>query len=123
MLKKIVATCILSLAATTTVYASEAHNRSEPFEAHSSVYSWLLDLLKDFDFIDHREHTFLIVSPTTKPIAAPEIDPASALSGLTLLAGGLAVIRSRRNARRNNDRVCSADGTNGIPRAEGPAAK
>lgn len=30
------------------------------------------------------------------PVAAPEIDPASALSGLTLLAGGLLVIRGRR---------------------------
>jgi LPXTG-motif cell wall-anchored protein len=28
--------------------------------------------------------------------AAPEIDPAGLLSGLTLLAGGLAVIRGRR---------------------------
>jgi hypothetical protein len=28
--------------------------------------------------------------------AAPEIDPASAISALTLLAGGLAVIRGRR---------------------------
>jgi hypothetical protein len=27
---------------------------------------------------------------------APEIDPASALAGLTLLAGGLAVLRGRR---------------------------
>lgn len=29
-------------------------------------------------------------------ISAPEIDPASSLSGLTLLAGGLAVLRGRR---------------------------
>jgi hypothetical protein len=29
-------------------------------------------------------------------LAAPEIDPASAISALTLLAGGLAVIRGRR---------------------------
>jgi hypothetical protein len=29
-------------------------------------------------------------------VAAPEIDPASALSGLTLLIGGIAVIRGRR---------------------------
>jgi hypothetical protein len=31
------------------------------------------------------------------PAAAPEIDPASALSGLSLLAGGLAVLRARRS--------------------------
>jgi hypothetical protein len=29
-------------------------------------------------------------------VAAPEIDPASALSGLTLLVGGIAVIRGRK---------------------------
>jgi hypothetical protein len=29
-------------------------------------------------------------------VKAPEIDPASTLAGLTLLAGGLAVIRGRR---------------------------
>lgn len=28
-------------------------------------------------------------------VAAPEIDPASAMSGLTLLVGGLAVLRGR----------------------------
>jgi hypothetical protein len=30
-------------------------------------------------------------------ISAPEIDPASALSGLTMLLGGLAVVRGRRS--------------------------
>jgi LPXTG-motif cell wall-anchored protein len=30
---------------------------------------------------------------------APEIDPASALAGLTLLVGGLAVIRGRRKEK------------------------
>jgi len=29
-------------------------------------------------------------------VRAPEIDPASAMSGLTLLAGGLVVLRGRR---------------------------
>jgi hypothetical protein len=29
-------------------------------------------------------------------VSAPEIDPASALSGLTMLVGGLAVVRGRR---------------------------
>lgn len=37
-----------------------------------------------------------VVGPTTVPLSAPEIDPASALSGLTLLLGGLAVVRGRR---------------------------
>jgi len=30
------------------------------------------------------------------PISAPEIDPSSAIAGLTVLLGGLAVIRGRR---------------------------
>ncbi len=30
------------------------------------------------------------------PVAAPEIDPASAASALTLLMGGLAVVRGRK---------------------------
>lgn len=34
------------------------------------------------------------VGPT--PLRAPEIDPASGLTGLTLLLGGLTVLRSRR---------------------------
>jgi hypothetical protein len=37
--------------------------------------------------------------PPTKnpsPVNAPEIDPASAMAGLTMLAGGLAVLRGRR---------------------------
>jgi hypothetical protein len=38
-------------------------------------------------------------NPPKPPYAAPEIDPASAGSALTLLLGGLAVLRSRRNAR------------------------
>ena len=35
-------------------------------------------------------------SATPGAVAAPEIDPASAVSGLTLLLGGLAVFRGRR---------------------------
>jgi hypothetical protein len=32
-------------------------------------------------------------------VKAPEIDPASAMAGLTLLAGGLAVLRGRRGKK------------------------
>jgi len=34
---------------------------------------------------------------TGKVVTAPEIDPASAMSGLTLLLGGLVVLRGRRS--------------------------
>jgi hypothetical protein len=32
-------------------------------------------------------------------VRAPEMDPASAMAGLTLLAGGLAVLRGRRGKK------------------------
>jgi hypothetical protein len=32
-------------------------------------------------------------------VKAPEIDPASAMAGLSLLAGGLAVLRGRREKK------------------------
>jgi hypothetical protein len=32
-------------------------------------------------------------------VKAPEIDPASAMAGLTMLVGGLAVLRGRRRAK------------------------
>ena len=36
-------------------------------------------------------------NPNPKPVAAPEIDAASAVAGLTLMIGGLAVLRGRRS--------------------------
>ena len=36
---------------------------------------------------------------TSDMTAAPEIDPAGAMAGLTLLAGGLAVLRGRRSKK------------------------
>jgi len=35
-------------------------------------------------------------TPPGKPVAAPEIDATSAVAGLTLMIGGLAVLRGRR---------------------------
>lgn len=37
-----------------------------------------------------------LVALHPKPTSAPEIDPAVALAALSLLAGGLAVVRGRR---------------------------
>ncbi len=39
---------------------------------------------------------FCFPSASPSPVQAPEIDPASAMAGLTMLAGGLAVLRGRR---------------------------
>jgi hypothetical protein len=39
-------------------------------------------------------------TPGSPPsVKAPEIDPASAMAGLTMLAGGLAVLRGRRRIK------------------------
>jgi hypothetical protein len=35
-------------------------------------------------------------SEKQEPVKAPEIDPSSAMAGLTLMLGGLAVLRGRR---------------------------
>lgn len=35
-----------------------------------------------------------------KPVQAPEIDPASAISGVMLLVGGLAVLRGRGKTKQ-----------------------
>jgi hypothetical protein len=40
--------------------------------------------------------TYCPPSDHPSPVKAPEIDPASALAGFTMLAGGLAVLRGRR---------------------------
>ena len=48
------------------------------------------------------EHDLFGHPPHTGPghaMAAPEIDPASAMSGLTLLLGGLAVLRGRSSKK------------------------
>jgi hypothetical protein len=39
------------------------------------------------------------VTTTLLAVRAPEIDPASAISALTLLFGGLAVLRGRKGAK------------------------
>jgi hypothetical protein len=44
----------------------------------------------DHDWDHDRDH-----SSGGAAVAAPEFDPAEAMSGLTLLAGGLAVLRGR----------------------------
>jgi hypothetical protein len=41
----------------------------------------------------------IATAQAARALAAPEIDPASAVSALTLLAGGLAVLRGRRGRK------------------------
>ena len=41
-------------------------------------------------------------SEKQEPVKAPEIDPSSAVAGLTLMMGGLAVLRGRRSKINKN---------------------
>jgi hypothetical protein len=43
--------------------------------------------------------TFCHSGRSDTTVKAPEMDPASAMAGLTLLAGGLAVLRGRRGRK------------------------
>ncbi|MGO9931194.1 MAG: hypothetical protein ACLPV8_05215 [Steroidobacteraceae bacterium] len=50
---------------------------------------------------DHEMGHGLSDQPSS-PAQAPEMDPASIVAALTLLGGGLAVLRSRRSANSRN---------------------
>ncbi len=45
----------------------------------------------------HESQGATNAAPAATPASAPEIDPASAVSAFTLLAGGLVMIRGRRS--------------------------
>lgn len=70
-MSKLIAMVVLTMFAGSAAYASGAWTASEHYWHTGSKWA-------------------------TAPVSAPEIDPASGLSGLTLLAGGLAVLRGRR---------------------------
>jgi hypothetical protein len=74
-MSKLVAVVVLSLCGGTAAYANTwAHEARWGFATHPLVR-------------------------TSDTMSAPEIDPASAMAGLTLLAGGLAVLRGRRSKK------------------------
>lgn len=76
-MSKLLATLILSLAVCTAASAGQ----------------------KDKDKDDHGWGQDQHEGWNGKPVKAPEIDPASAASGLTLLLCGLAVMRGRREKK------------------------
>lgn len=75
-MSKLVAVVALSLCAGTAAYAND---------------SWAVR-----SHVGWASHARVATSDMT---AAPEIDPAGAMAGLTLLAGGLAVLRGRRSKK------------------------
>jgi len=85
-MSKVLTLVALSLLATTAANAMS----SRP---HSSYHA-----------VDHQTGSSGTSKDATDPApaAAPEIDPASAISAFTLLAGGLAVIRGRRAAPKRD---------------------
>ncbi|HEX3945971.1 MAG TPA: hypothetical protein VHW69_18000 [Rhizomicrobium sp.] len=48
-------------------------------------------------FLGFIPYEVCTANPKPTPVAAPEIDAASAVAGLTLMLGGLAVLRGRRS--------------------------
>jgi hypothetical protein len=64
--------------------------------ATSSGLSCTTEHLLGLSFLPTYE-VCTIAPPTKHIVAAPEIDAASAVAGLTLMIGGLAVLRGRRS--------------------------
>lgn len=46
--------------------------------------------------------TTAVAYGAARVVAAPELDPASAIAALTLLSGAVAVLRSRRRSKSEN---------------------
>jgi hypothetical protein len=71
----------LLLMSLTGVSSASTSNGGCPSNSHPEQILWWTICIPNF-------------GPPT--VQAPEIDPASAMAGLTMLAGGLAVLRGRR---------------------------
>jgi hypothetical protein len=80
--------------------ASAKHTDSHVFAKHSDTHEFNKDSDSDDSNECRHEHWFDSCKPEFKrhhqPVSAPEIDPSSAIVGLTLTMGGLAVLRGRR---------------------------
>ncbi len=76
--RNLIGTAVLSLAAVTAAHANVS-STGVMYHPSSAIFNVLNTQ-----------------PPTTNVVAAPEIDPATAFSGFTLLAGALAVVRGRR---------------------------
>ena len=91
MLKTLMGIVALSLAAT-AAHAKDHHP--------SGLFWWLPQIKHERnDDRDSRNDNRYVLNYDSKLVAAPEIDPAGLFSGLTLLTGGLAVIRGRRSKK------------------------
>jgi hypothetical protein len=88
-MSKVLSVLVLSLAATS---AANAFEHAPP---------WAQRAVANHEALVHdRDAGSKATTSATDPAAAPEIDPAGAMSAFTLLAGGLAVLRGRRFRKR-----------------------
>lgn len=120
-MRKLLGILALSISATAIAYASPAPQPSDTLGGTQTQISWSQSDLQALDnwldqFGDKFEDWFYAtwgqILGITDPdsghsttgggtVAAPELDPASALAALTLLSGGLAVLRGRRSKRQS----------------------
>jgi hypothetical protein len=84
--KKIIGILILSMATCTVANAGDQGDKHDG-DGQSSSQGYDQDHSGDDGWKNHGV------------VGAPEIDPASAMSGLTLLIGGLTVLRGRRTKK------------------------
>lgn len=117
---KLLGVLALSISATAVAYASPSPQTSDNSSWTQPQISWTQSELQAIDnwldqFGDQFEDWFYAtwgqILGMTDPdsghssgngggtVAAPEFDPSSALAALTLLSGGLAVLRGRRSKR------------------------
>ncbi len=67
----------------------------------TDISSWAPSFKINWDGTNNNYDLVSTAIPIS-PVSAPEIDPASAASGLTLLLGGLVVLRGRRSTKPGN---------------------
>ncbi|HTB65968.1 MAG TPA: hypothetical protein VK727_07040 [Steroidobacteraceae bacterium] len=90
-MSKVLSVLVLSLAATSAAHAFE------------TAPPWVQHAVANHEALKTDHDGSKSTAATDPPAAAPEIDPAGAMSAFTLLAGGLAVLRSRRSVQKRKD--------------------
>ena len=90
MMLKSLTVALLTLSAASAATTALARDRDD---GNKSFDRWCATHQQCDQWQDRHED---IKGGDPRPAAAPEIDPAGAMGALTLLAGGLAVMRGRR---------------------------
>ena len=98
---------VLALSALALVVSrANADNQPAPLQQDNSTWLQQWDQWTDQcgeqleDWIDNLLDVPDDDDQGTGPVAAPELDPSAAIAALTLLSGGLAVVRGRRSRKR-----------------------